>query len=139
MKKCPKCGYVRQESDVPPEYPENICPSCEIVYEKYNQSTVINKKRDERPPVKYVAEDQSPLLAKVFYWLAATGLICGILLAYKFLPDRKALDYNEEYKVIAYTWSLIWLSSAFIQSSLFAAIGKAIEYLNRIAENTSRD
>ncbi|MDX9717244.1 MAG: hypothetical protein RBT67_07715 [Thauera sp.] len=32
---CPKCGYVRQESDAAPDYE---CPRCGIVYAKFNKS-----------------------------------------------------------------------------------------------------
>lgn len=31
-KKCPKCGYIRQSSDIAPEYE---CPECGIIYAKY--------------------------------------------------------------------------------------------------------
>lgn len=31
MKKCPKCGYVREEQDIAPDYE---CPKCGVIYEK---------------------------------------------------------------------------------------------------------
>ena len=112
VKMCSNCGYVRKESHVPPQFPENICPSC---------------KTDYKIAVKYVKKVQRPFLSEVFFWLSIISLIAGFYLAYIFLPDKSQLNYNEHYKATAYTWSLIWFISSFIQASLFAAIGSIID------------
>lgn len=76
VKMCPNCGYVRKESHVPPQFPENICPSC---------------KTDYRIAVKYVAKVQRPFLSEVFFWLSIISLIAGFYLAYIFYLIRVKL------------------------------------------------
>ena len=66
MKKCPKCGYSRQETDSKPEYE---CPKCGVIYErsleaqerKRQQETVQQQKSDEKTR-------RNTILRKVLLW-----------------------------------------------------------------------
>ncbi len=139
MKKCPKCGYVRQVSDVPPEFPEHECPSCGIIYAKFVQTAALRKATNTNGPTQVQTDDQSPLLTKVFSMLAALSFIGGVYIAYKMWPDAKELGPNETYRFIAYSGAMIWLTAGIVQTALFAAMGQIIMYLSKIVKNTSRE
>ncbi len=78
---CPKCQYVRLETDQAPSYE---CPSCGVIYSKYRPST-----RNKRPAAKKVSEKSAidaflaTAIGKFTLWLVATTvaiLIVGNLL-----------------------------------------------------------
>ncbi len=137
MKKCPKCGYVRQESDVPPEFPEHECPSCGIIYAKFGQTVGVTRPVPVRRVATTTSTDEAPTLSKVFFVLAALSLIGGLILTVTFWPKSSELESGYSYKAVAYTASLIWLTAGIIETALFAAIGQVLVYLNRIAKNTA--
>lgn len=49
VKKCPKCGYERQQDEKTPSYE---CPSCGIVYAKYEKKLNQQKTPKNVPPMK---------------------------------------------------------------------------------------
>lgn len=77
---------------------------------------------------------KTPMLAHVFYLLAILSLIGGTIIAYKLHPGDPGYGYD--WKMPAYIPLIAAFTTGFLQASLLAAIGKIIDYLDTIANNT---
>lgn len=75
-----------------------------------------------------------PFLTAIFYILAALGLLGGFFMGNQLWPGDPG--YNREWKMLAYTPSIMWIAAGIIECALFAAIGNALYYLKGIYENT---
>ncbi|MDP8246347.1 MAG: hypothetical protein P9L94_19845 [Candidatus Hinthialibacter antarcticus] len=77
-----------------------------------------------------------PVISIILFVLSAASLIGGFILAMTFWPGDPG--FGMEWKITAYTPSIIWITSGIIEAVIFAALGHALNYLHKIAEHTSR-
>lgn len=86
---CPKCGYIRQQSETAPEYE---CPRCGVVYAKYLEALHARASARE---AKHPAADPAPRsyprkrVAFVVIVMATTAIVYGHKLFTEFTPQRQ--------------------------------------------------
>lgn len=128
--KCEDCGKTFPVDDDVYMAPKK-CNQCQEQPEEVKKVARVKYEHD------YTGALESPTLTKLLYLIAFVGLT-GCLLVSIFLWPGDA-GYGKQWKLAAYTPSLVWMFSGFIQLAIFSAAGKVLEYLNEISYNTSKD
>lgn len=78
----------------------------------------------------------TPVLSTILFILAGLSILGGIILSAQFWPVDPG--YGKQWKIEAYTISIIWIMAGIVESILFAAIGQGLAYLHRIVQNTTK-
>lgn len=126
--------YRGSEEDIKKEYDVYV-EACRAPTHSqiYNSSQSADGATRGSATIKPAAE---PGLTIFFYILSVFSLVGGVVLAAVFWPGDPG--YGNEWRTAAYNWSIIWMSAAIVEAGIFAAVGSALSYLNKIVINTAK-
>jgi len=130
-KKCPKCGYERQQDEDTPSYE---CPSCGIIYAKYEEKLNKNKIRNNatipikdsviNPPHATIQKPGKNLVNPIIVASVVVALVISFVV-YKFYQNIERRNANRKFSILSRAESEKMIKLAIMSEDVVEEINKA--------------